>query len=396
MIAERRGSEAARPREILAPEGPRPPEPRVLGLLVGDIHSPASAAHVKYARLFAELAARCQLAEVRDVELRGLERYRSALLSLRLSRQRWREAFHKNAWAFERRSRRARRAVRQRAGQVDVVLQHGAIFHAHTPAGPPVVIYTDFTYRLAQREDRWRNPFRSAAASRRWDDLERQAYHAAALVLTRSQHARRSLVEDYRLPPERAVVVGGGVNLAIPPDPAPLDAPRVLFIGRDFERKGGDLLLAAFARARARLPAAELWLVTDRADVGGPGVRRIPPTYDRAAIAGLFRAAGLFAMPSRCETWGDVFLEAMAYGLPCVGADVDAVPEIVQHGASGLLVPPGDVDALAAALTTLLTDAGLRRRMGACGRERVAAEFTWGRVAERILPHLALAGNLRH
>lgn len=361
--------------------------PRVLGLLVGDIAAPGSGARVKYGQLFAELAARCDLLGVADVELRGPDRLVNALLTLRPSPPRWRAAFQKSFWGYGRRSRLARRAVARH--DPDVVLQHGAIFHAHTPHGPPVVIYTDYTYRLAQREDRWRNPF-AAAAGERWNRLEHAAYHAAALLLTRSDLARRSLLDDYGLPPERVITVGGGVNFERLPDPARAESPpRVLFIGKEFERKGGDLLVAAFALARERVPDAELWLLTGRDDLAAPGVRRIAPTYDRAAIAALYRQAGVFAMPSRSETWGDVFLEAMAHGLPCVGASSDAVPEIVAHGETGLLVPPGDVPALAAALTTLLADQALRRQMGARGRERVAAAFTWAHVAERIAPLLA-------
>lgn len=374
------------------PEAARlsPAAPRVLGLLVGNIHDRSSAAWVKYSRMFAEIAARCELLDVCDVELRGVDRYQNAFRSLRLSRRRWREAFRKNIWAFERRSRLARQAV-GRHPEADVVLQHGAIFHAHG-AGAPVVLYCDFTYRLAQREDHWRNPLAAGAASERWDELERQAYHAAALVLTRSEHTRRSLLEDYAVPAERTAVVGGGVNFERLPPAAPIAAePRVLFIGRDFERKGGDLLVAAFARARERVPEAELWLVTDETGIGGPGIRRIPPTYDRDVIAALYRSASVFAMPSRCETWGDVLLEAMAYGLPCLGAAVDAMPEIVQHGQTGLLAPRDDVGALVDALTTLLTDAELRQRMGAAGRQRVESTFTWGHVADRIVPLLARA-----
>jgi glycosyltransferase involved in cell wall biosynthesis len=163
----------------------------------------------------------------------------------------------------------------------------------------------------------------------------------------------------------------------------------VLFIGKAFERKGGDTLLAAFALARERVPRAELWLVTDRHDLAGPGVRRIPPTYDRAAIGALYQSAAIFAMPARCETWGDVFLEAMAYGLPCVATTNNAMPEIIQHGRTGLLVPPEDVGALAAALVALLTDEQLRCAMGAQGRQRLERMFTWSRVAERMLPLLA-------
>src|SRR5262249_33640828 len=146
--------------------------------------------------------------------------------------------------------------------------------------------------------------------------------------------------------PARVAVVGGGLNFEAIPAPAPLQAPRVLFIGRDFERKGGDTLVAAFRLARERVPEAELWMVTGRADISGPGIRRIAPTYeraaiaalyriastyDRAAIAALYRASSIYAMPSRLETWGDVFLEAMAYGLPCIGSANDAMPEIIEH-----------------------------------------------------------------
>lgn len=367
--------------------------PRVLGLLVGGLHNRQSGASVKYGQLFAELAARCARLDVLDVDLRGPARYVSALTSLRASAAAWREAFRKSIWAYEQRSRRARHEVRRRAGEVDVVLQHGALFHAHTPGGPPVVIYTDFTYRLAQREDAWRNPFASQAAGERWNSLEHEAYHGAALVLTRSEYARRSLLDDYALPPTRVIVVGGGVNFAQLPRPAQPTARRVLFIGRDFERKGGALLLAAFTRAREHVPEAELWMVTDHKGAPAPGVRWIQPTYDRAVIAALYHDADIFVLPSQCETWGDVFLEAMAYGLPCIGADADAMPEIIGHGETGLLVPPGDVGALAAALVTLLADEPLRRRLGAGGRQRVEAAFTWTHVAERMLPYLAGHGR---
>jgi alpha-maltose-1-phosphate synthase len=162
-------------------------------------------------------------------------------------------------------------------------------------------------------------------------------------------------------------------------------------VGRDFERKGGDLLVAAFRQVRERIPAAELWLVTARSDVAGPGIRWIAPIFDRAAIAALYRSAAVFAMPSRCETWGDVFLEAMAYGLPCVGTAGDAMPEIIQHGETGYLAAAGDVAGLAGALERLLGDPALRRRMGARGRERVAALFTWDHVVRRMLPFLERA-----
>jgi alpha-maltose-1-phosphate synthase len=166
-----------------------------------------------------------------------------------------------------------------------------------------------------------------------------------------------------------------------------------LFIGTNFERKGGEQLLAAFQQLRERLPQAELWLVTHKDDLSGPGIRRIEPTRDRAAIETLYRSASVFAMPSRCETWGDVFLEAMAYGLPCIGSTNDAMPEIIDHGRSGYVVPTDDVGALASCLERLLTDAALRREMGARGRARVLQMFTWEHVARRMAPYLERAAR---
>lgn len=374
---------------------------RVLGLLVGNIKDPASDAAVKYGSLFRALAAHTSLIDVCDVELRGVDRYQNALRTMRWPKHRWREAFHKNIWGFGQRSRLAQRYAQQYQHRADVILQHGTIFSAGIGSATlPTVIYTDFTYRLLQREDPWRNPF-SPAESERWNDLETMAAQRAAFVLTRSEYTRRSMINDYGIDPARVVAVGGGVNFAELPEIAPpAAAPRILFIGMDFERKGGPQLVAAFNQVRQRIPDAELWMITANTDCTGPGIRHVPPTHNRAEIEALYRAASLFAMPSRCETWGDVFLEAMAYGLPCIGTTNDAMPEIIEHGVSGYVVAPDDVAGLADHLDRLLSDATLRRSMGARGRERVEQTFTWDHVARRMVPFLRDAkesyGTLTH
>lgn len=173
-------------------------------------------------------------------------------------------------------------------------------------------------------------------------------------------HIARSVVEDYGVSAERVRVVGGGVKLpALPPpvDRDPDREPTVLFIGAELRRKGGYLLLRAFARARRAAPAARLVLVRGERVPGGwplEGVTVRPPTWDRAAVVELFRAADVFALPSRLETWGDVLLEAMAFGLPCVGVAGDAMGEIIDDRVTGAIVPAGDVEALSAVLVDLL------------------------------------------
>jgi glycosyltransferase involved in cell wall biosynthesis len=172
------------------------------------------------------------------------------------------------------------------------------------------------------------------------------------------------------------------------PDRAGRPAVTALFIGKDFYRKGGDLVLRAFSQVRAQLPAARLLFLTDGPIPAGlalDGVEVIRPTWDRAVIAGLYRQADVFVLPSRLETWGDVFLEAMAFGLPCLGVAGQSMDDFIEPGETGCLVPPGDVQSLAAALAHLMADEPLRRRWGEAARKTAEERFTWDSVAGRIL-----------
>jgi glycosyltransferase involved in cell wall biosynthesis len=92
--------------------------------------------------------------------------------------------------------------------------------------------------------------------------------------------------------------------------------------------------------------------------------------------------------PSLYEPWGFVLTEAMAHGVPCIGTTVQSVPEILDHGRAGILVPPSDVDALAEAIVTLLEDDLLASRLAAHGRRRVEQHYTWDRVVDAMAPAL--------
>jgi starch synthase len=109
------------------------------------------------------------------------------------------------------------------------------------------------------------------------------------------------------------------------------------------------------------------------------GVRAYTPTWFE-----LWRHADVFVMPTRGEAFGMVFQEAAAAGLPAVGTRINAVPEIVQHGATGLLVPPDDPRALADALRRLLDDAALRARLGGAARARIEQIASFDRYAARL------------
>jgi glycosyltransferase involved in cell wall biosynthesis len=175
-------------------------------------------------------------------------------------------------------------------------------------------------------------------------------------------------------------------------------APVILYTGRLAPVKGTRPLLEAAAEVcktvrDARFVLAGPWQMPDKPERWGlgqsAGAELRGTTWlghvSWQKLADWYRAAALFVMPSYYETFGISCLEAMAFGLPIVATTAGGLPEVVEDGVTGLLVPPGDSHALAAAIVRLLGDADLRHRMGQAGRERVLREFTVDRVVERTV-----------
>jgi glycosyltransferase involved in cell wall biosynthesis len=174
----------------------------------------------------------------------------------------------------------------------------------------------------------------------------------------------------------------------------------VLSVGRLVERKGFPILVRAAVRLRGR----EQVVIAGEGEAHEEIAREIAVrgVGDRVRIAGrvsgpelvrLYRKSSVFCLPAvvdrrGCtEGLGVVIVEAMNHGLPVVASRVGGIPDVVVHGETGLLVKPGDPEALARALLRLLGDPALARRMGEAGRSRAARLFSWERVVE---DHLAL------
>jgi glycosyltransferase involved in cell wall biosynthesis len=374
--------------------------PRVIGTLIGDIKREPSA-RTKYGFFWQAVERRFPLVGVYDASLHGFDRLVNALRTVHPDRRQWRERFYKNVVAFRLRSRRLASRLEPLQAQADVILQVGVLFDAcWDNITLPSVVYTDYTAWLAaQIPQVGRSPF-TLEQRQEWLDLEHRTFERAAYICTRSKLVRDSIVHDYNIPPERVTVVGGGINFALLPEPvfrSEADPPTALFIGKELYRKGGDILLKAFARVRQEIPDARLFLLThERIPAGLPldGVELITPTWEREAIASLYRRSDVFVLPSRLETWGDVILEAMSYGLPCIGVTGQAMEEIIENERTGLVVPPEDTAALATALTRLLRNSGVRKELGCRARQRARAKYTWDRVVECVGPAIKAAANL--
>jgi glycosyltransferase involved in cell wall biosynthesis len=244
------------------------------------------------------------------------------------------------------------------------------------------VVYTDNTLALTLRHypQWWPSDAQANAQSL---EYERQVTTSAALVLTFSEWARKSMLEDYGCVPDQVIAVGGG-GVAAPPRQAGWDSAVALFVGNDFDRKGGRVLLSAWPKVRARVPQAKLWIVGPRrARAKVEGVRWLG-RVDPKDVATLREQASVFVLPSLFEPWGHVFNEAMSAALPCIGTRACAMPEIIRDEETGLLVKPGSDDELAEALIRLLADPVLAERLGRAALEDYRRGGTWDHVAERI------------
>lgn len=217
----------------------------------------------------------------------------------------------------------------------------------------------------------------------------------AALVLALSEAWRTTL--ERISPRARIEVLMNAVPLP-PLDARPAAAdhpPSVLFFGEIARHKGVFELARAFAQVADELPGLRLvYAGTGRAVAEtreltarlGLGERAeftgwLESGRKRAALSG----ATLFVLPSYVEGMPMALLEAMSWGLPVIATPVGGVPEIVTHEVDGLLVPPGDVAALAAAIARLMRDPLLRERLGRAARETVATRFSLETAVERLL-----------
>jgi len=233
-------------------------------------------------------------------------------------------------------------------------------------------------------------------------------YAAAAHFFPWNEWVARSLIENYGVPSGKVTAISPGVDTRLFAPRAgarPGDGvARLLFVGGDFLRKGGDLLLRWVRETSVAAPW-ELHVGTRDGDVVR-GLLADIETARRARVhvheglknkspelIGLYQASDLFVLPTRADCYSLVGLEAMACGLPVVLSDLGGIPDLVEEGRNGYLVPPDDYDAMAAHLDRLVADAALRHSMGSVGRALAEAHFDCYAGIDRILEAMKAASR---
>ena len=264
------------------------------------------------------------------------------------------------------------------------------------PPTVPAVVSIDLTWRLAFRESRYvkQSPFFLPVYG-----LEKAIYDRADLVVSFSDWAAQSVIEDYKIPASKVQVVRNGVTLPPPVDsrPAALDggtAPageppmlRLGFIGNQFQRKGGDLLLRLHQDRFA--DRAHLTIVTNDPPkpekygelVNAEVLSEVP--WDEL-MSSVLPGFDLFVFPSRFDYSPYAVIEAMTAGVPVIATRVGSIPEMIEDGYNGFLVSAGSQAQLADRLEWALANREALPAMGERGRQRAAAAY----AAEKNYPYL--------
>jgi glycosyltransferase involved in cell wall biosynthesis len=289
-------------------------------------------------------------------------------------------------------------ARRLRSGPIDAVFIHTQV--AALLAGPimqriPTVVSLDatpvnFDSQGASYGHTRNRPAVEAIKLR----LNRSVFQRASALVSWCQWAADSLAADYGVPEWKISVIHPGVDVKLF---HPIEryvhtgAVRILFVGGDFERKGGADLLEAM---RQVAPLAELDVVTGSHVDPPPGLvcrvhRGLSPQSPE--LVALYREADIFALPSQGDCFPQAVAEGLASGLPIVASRTGAIPEMVRNGVNGWLVPAGDPRELGRALESLVGSSSLRRQMGLASRRIAEQEHDADANNRRIIELMVAA-----
>lgn len=326
--------------------------------------------------------------------INGLFMLKEYGLDLLLRRRKLWHSFFGTTYFFK----KVKDLVAERVAKGDYVFtfQVQSLFDGSTP-DLPHFLYTDHTHLENLNYSNFdAHQFRSKA----WLRLETNLYHRATINFVRSSNIVASFINHYGCDPDQVacIYVGSNANVSdIHMDNVDYTNKNILFVGMDWERKGGPELVEAFKSVLKVHPDATLTIVGSAPPLDVPNVRvmgRVPLEQ----VNKFYEKASIFCLPTRLEPFGVVFVEALQHSLPIVATNTAAIPDFVAPGENGYLVEVGSVQPLADALIDLLSDPEKCRRFGQKSLQLAQDKYNWERVSDRlrdyITPKLREAGKL--
>jgi len=224
--------------------------------------------------------------------------------------------------------------------------------------------------------------------------ISRRVYQSSRRVICVSERVREQVLQGTGSKCRTSVVYNGVDPELFSPGGEPASGQTVLSVGNLIPIKGHEVLIRAIASLSAEFPALMLEIVGD-----GPELPRLRELADQLKVGGRVRFAGrqsrtqvaaamrrcmIFALPSRYEGLGCVYLEAMSTGKPVIGCRGQGIAEIIQHGSNGFLVGTDNEKELALAIAMLLRDEPRRRNLGVAARDTILDRLTLAQQAERF------------
>lgn len=218
-------------------------------------------------------------------------------------------------------------------------------------------------------------------------EVQRKIYDSADACFFMGNWITQYMKNKYPHLENKFITVGGGINKEFHPnnDFVVQKDNIILFVGIDFERKGGPLLIDAFSIVRKTIEDAQLLIVGPTKSEGSciEGVKFLG-RLSRKEVEKIFIQASVFCLPSKFEAYGLVFPEALGFGVPCIGLDRYEMPYFIENGKNGYLLMNEDPAELANLLIKALRNREMKQyTMRMANKER--KKYSWDAVAERIL-----------
>lgn len=346
-----------------------------------------------FIRVFQELEKEGRLAGLVDVSLPRIVKWGFRIRNFSWNIERWNTKNQLDILRYRAASRIARKALEDVSVDFDAVIQIGSnidisnvlkrkqkkcfSFHDNNVASYiaqlPTGIVNQKKIRLAL-------------------DFENNIYVNNDGVLSMSRTLANSFVDNFGLPEQKVHYVGFGTSFEGQNiKNKDYSSKKLLFVAtHSFEKKGGETVLSAFRKLREKISDAELIIVGREWDINQEGVtvigfldKRVESEFD--IYKSCFESASVFVLPSQIEAFGEVFIEAMSYGLPCIGSTRGVMPEIISDNRAGEVIEPNDSDELSKILIEWFSNPSHLREMGEAGYSAANREYTWRNVSERIV-----------
>jgi glycosyltransferase involved in cell wall biosynthesis len=319
------------------------------------------------------------------VELPFTKRMLNLIYSFSHRKNEWIENTKKNLFVFKQWSMELEKKIKHDYNSKDdVIFMFEALYSPGLllNALKPYVIYEDSTPKQSQKN--WSGWVPRRALCNEYAMLKNSVYKSADLIFTSNSFCYQSLKKDYRICEEKLSNVYQGFNFT-QNRRIPHKNNVILFVGYEFKRKGGELLLDAFTEIKRLKNDIELWIVGTDVDTEMEGVKVYGRIRNRDRLSEIYRRASALVLPSYFDPMPNTVIEAMGFGTPVVVSDKVGTSELIQNGKNGYVIEAGNLSGLVDVLMNILSDKTSAEKVGANGKITVVNKLNWDAIADKII-----------